>query len=364
MLRAGSMDLRGAVVGVLLIGALAGCVSAQIEAGDRAARSGDWDAAVERYAQALEREPRSPETLGKLAHAREQAASMNVRAAEFWLERGEFDAAIAACRRALAYRENAAARLLLEHILREKGRAEAEQVMTAATRAEALGDLETAVTAYGRAFSLDPERRDALGAVRRVNARLHSADDLAEQARGALRAGDLGKAERLAGQALELHPRDRTAAAVIGAVSSERAARRAAAKARTAEASGDWEAAVEFARRAVELRSTAERVFLVKTLESEAARQCLRRGDEALRFDRWEEAVGFYGRARAFGMETPDLRRKLQQARRFYELSLAQEAEARGDLDAAIAHYGRANEIAPDIAVTRKLEQLNELHSP
>jgi tetratricopeptide (TPR) repeat protein len=288
---------------------------------------------------------------------------MHARAAEFWLERGEFHAAIGEAQRSLAYRESLEATGLLKRIRREEARARAQQEIDAAARAEALGDLDAAAEGLERAVALDPERDDARWILDGVTTRIERANDLSQAAHEALLARDLASAETRASRALELHPQHRMAAFLLGTVRLERAAQEAAVNARVAQASGDWEAAVEFARRAVEAHSTSDRVLYAKAVEREAADRYLQLGDEAFRSRRWDQAIAYYERAGVFGGNGPEQRRNLQEARRSFELSLAREAEAHGDLDAASAHYRRANEIAPDAELMRELEQLRSRDS-
>ena len=117
----------GAVVAAALIAAalLSGCAARRaFRAGDQAARTDRWDAAVEYYRRALDADPDRPEYRIALERAMRQAALMHAADGAALEGAGELSAALAAYRRAYAFdpsNEQAAVAVAnLQRVLRER----------------------------------------------------------------------------------------------------------------------------------------------------------------------------------------------------------------------------------------------------
>lgn len=344
---------------ILLSLSIAGCASYYLRRAESAAGEERWDAAVENYERALRKDSGNTSAKAKLEYATERAAAAHRSAAEAHRQAGDFEQAIAELRRSLEYRADPATKSLLDLTLAAKRRSDADSLASRATMEEARGLLLDARSSFEGALALDPSRADVSDGLARVKDRIQSAQEIARKAQKALEAGNLDVAESLARKAQEFHVRDSVALSVAEAVPQERSAREAEKDARAADAAGDYEAAAVLARETVAYRLNPARLALLNELEHKAADHFRDEGDAALNAQRWEEAIRLYGKSQSFGSVDPLMEEKIRSARHGLEVSLALKAQAGGDLDAAVEHFRRANEIKEDPAVSEKLAELS-----
>src|SRR4029453_3489754 len=85
---------------IMVAGLLAGCASGRaFSRGNEAARAGDWEAAVERYRQALQNDPQNPMYRIALERAMISASQVHLDAARIAEARGNLDEALREYRR-------------------------------------------------------------------------------------------------------------------------------------------------------------------------------------------------------------------------------------------------------------------------
>lgn len=350
---------RLGLLGALPLLLLTGCASYYLSTADRAAERGDWDRASKYYGKLVESEPESADARAKLKHAREEAAAMHVARGRALASEGKLAEAISAFRRSLQYKEDPATLELLERTIAAKRKADAEEEVLAATRAEDAGDLLSARSAYERARALDESRAAELGRrIARLDQRMAEASDLASQAQAQLLAGDLQAAERLAAQAVELYGASDVARQVSRDVQSERTAREHEANAGELAAEGRLDDAVASAQQSLEARDSDARRALLADLRSKAADLHLELGAQAFLSEDWEAAIEHYQSALAYQPDLPAAQQGLASSRYENALSLAREADAAQLASEAIEHYQSAYALRQSPEILERIRYL------
>jgi tetratricopeptide (TPR) repeat protein len=352
--------LRAGMTGLALACWL-GCAAYHHGRGDRAAARGDWDTAFAGYAAANARDPQNAELAQKLSNARREAARVHRETGLQAEQQGRLAQAVEELEASLRYEEDALIRERFERVREAKQREDAADAVVDAAVLERQGNLDEALQAYDRALSLNPELAGGVEPRRAaLRARLERAADIASQAQTQLERGELEEAERIADEALQIHPKEATAREVLQAVRAERDAEVAEVEARDAERERDYEIAVERARAAQAARASESRRRLVERLEERAFADFRRRSERAYDRGEYADAIHFIELAREFGPDEEALQDELTDAkyRRFFQLG--ERAERSRDPKAALRHFRDAHELRPSNALAERILKLEQ----